>query len=475
MTLYQPSISFFSILIFTVAAEINVLVMHSTLNSIRRCSKSRCTSVFLSPQVHGVCRNDVNKKCEAPYLLTLTTSRMLSTSTSSPGKGFGKQAKESAKDEWEPINVPLVFVPGMKGTHLSFEDTSKAKKKRVWLTLSHLLNIPPRSDGDPTRDLSLPLTYDYPAATAQSKLGDDDCLGIAANYPKQHRGNLVPDGIVDHIIEFNIGAGNKTSNVEPRNFVDLNFLPFYGHTTRLLRDMDRRYHKYLHDGKAESTISFQAQDELGGDDSRSFGNTLESRGIFDSIGSFIERTSNWAFSNATKISAEEQQTFHHSSKHCRPTAVFSYDWRRSLPELCLELHEFCETTFPGQPVQILAHSLGGLMTFAAMRAHPEKYSPGAVVVGVPFETGIQYLQDLHKGYYTELDRCRQFLPEAQFTMSSHWSFFPISKKRLEDRFVDVTSQFANNSTSSAIKFDADVSGIGKTGTTFQPRVKGSYA
>jgi hypothetical protein len=32
-------------------------------------------------------------------------------------------------------------------------------------------------------------------------------------------------------------------------------------------------------------------------------------------------------------------------------------------------------------VQILAHSLGGLMTFDAMRNHPEKYSPGAVVVG----------------------------------------------------------------------------------------------
>lgn len=36
------------------------------------------------------------------------------------------------------------------------------------------------------------------------------------------------------------------------------------------------------------------------------------------------------------------------------------------------------------------------MTFDAMRSHPEKYAPGAVVVGVPFETGIQYLQDLHK-------------------------------------------------------------------------------
>ena len=37
------------------------------------------------------------------------------------------------------------------------------------------------------------------------------------------------------------------------------------------------------------------------------------------------------------------------------------------------------------------------MAFAAMREHPEKYSPGAVVVGTPFGTGIQYFQDLHKG------------------------------------------------------------------------------
>jgi hypothetical protein len=112
------------------------------------------------------------------------------------------------------------------------------------------------------------------------------------------------------------------------------------------------------------------------------------------------------------------------------------------------------------------------MSFAAMRAHPEKYSPGAVVVGVPFETGIQYLQDLHKGYYTELDRCRQFTPEAQFTMSSHWSFFPISKKRLEDRFVDVSDELVYGNAS--MKFDADVSSIGKPTTSLQPKVRGKH-
>ncbi len=134
------------------------------------------------------------------------------------------------------IDVPLVFVPGMKGSHLAFDDDedshlsasntikkkkTKKKKKRVWLTLGNLLNFPPRPDDDPSRDLSLPLTYDYDPPTHSN--GEDGVNACAAHYPRQHRGRLVPDGIVDHIIEFNIG--NNTS-------VDLNFLPFYGHTVR---------------------------------------------------------------------------------------------------------------------------------------------------------------------------------------------------------------------------------------------------
>ncbi|KAL7534441.1 hypothetical protein ACHAXR_005879 [Thalassiosira sp. AJA248-18] len=381
------------------------------------------------------------------------------TYSSSAGKGFGKDTgqqstkDQSTKESWKIVDVPLVFIPGMKGTHLSFDVNdienvneqfkSKSDKKRAWLTLGNLLNFPPRPDSDPERDLSMPLTYDYdPPAEGE------DGHEFASHYPKQHQGKLVPDGIVDHIIELNAGSGNTT------NYVDLNFLPFYGHATRMLRDVDREYHSRRHDGKVESTESFQNQD----DDS--------SKGIFDRAGSFVERTSNWAFSNTTKSTADEQQS-HHALQQCRPTAVFSYDWRRPLPELCTALHEFCESSFPGQPVQIMAHSLGGLMTFAAMREHPEKYAPGAVVAGVPFETGIQYLQDLHKGYFTELDRCRQFTPDKQFSMSSHWSFFPITKDRLEDRFVDVTE--------SQVQFDADKSGIGKKANPDQPKVEGDNA
>jgi len=353
-------------------------------------------------------------------------------SESQPARGFAKNSDKIKSNTWKVVDVPLVFVPGMKGTHLAFEDDAlvkgkKKKKTRAWLTLSNLLNFPPKPDGYFERDLSLPLTYDSDG--------------------RQHRGPLVPDGIVDHIIEFSgNNDGNDNDATRANNFVDLNFLPFYGHTTRLLREMDRQYHLRKHDGKEFSTEMFQQLDDET--------TTTKDNGIFDRVGKFVERTSNWAFASTTNVTADEQEALHHPHTHCRPTAVFTYDWRRSLPELCADLHTFCEETFPNQKVQILAHSLGGLMSFACMRKHPEKYEPGAVVVGVPFDTGIQYLQDLHKGYYTELDRCRQFKPEAQFTMSSHWAFFPISKKQSEDRFVDVTDN------DEVVKFDADKSGIG---------------
>ncbi|KAL9185476.1 hypothetical protein ACHAXT_003253 [Thalassiosira profunda] len=379
------------------------------------------------------------------------------TSSSTSGRGFGKDADKSAKDKWKVVDVPLVFVPGMKGTHLAFEndatsqmatDKQSTRKKRAWLTLGNLLNFPPRPDNDKARDLSLPLTYDY-TPPAKGEEGHE----FSSHYPRQHRGDLVPDGIVDHIIELNVGSKNAT------NYVDLNFLPFYGHVTRMLREIDIEYHARRHDGKVESTESFLGQDDEAAEEA-------SEKGIVDRAGSFVERASNWAFRNET---AKEQQS-HHSLRHCRPTAVFAYDWRRPLPELCTALHQFCEDTFPGQPVQILAHSLGGLMTFAAMRENPEKYRPGCTVVGVPFETGIQYLQDLHKGYYTELDRCRQFTPDKQFSMSSHWSFFPITKDRCEDRFVDVSER----SDLDESQFSWDKSGIGKE-AKFQPKIDGRNA
>ena len=243
-------------------------------------------------------------------------------------------------------DVPLIFLPGLKGCHLA-----NGPNKRSWLTLEGLLNVPPRADHFVDRDLALPLTY---------------------TQQRQHSGALVPDGIVKHIVD-----------VGP-----IRLLPFYGHITTLLDETDR------------------------------------------------------------------------------PTACYTYDWRRNPQELVDDFFAFCCQTFPHQPVQLVGHSFGGLIAYAAMRDHPEKFKPGLVLVGVPFGTGIQYLQDLHRGYYTELNRCRQFLPETQFTMSSHWIFFPTSNVEQEVSLVDVTNR-------TEVTFNANTSSIGKSIRDFRPATNGT--
>jgi pimeloyl-ACP methyl ester carboxylesterase len=153
-------------------------------------------------------------------------------------------------------------------------------------------------------------------------------------------------------------------------------------------------------------------------------------------------------------------------KSDRPTSCFAYDWRRNVQELVDEFYDYCCDAHPDQPVQVIGHSLGGLIAYAAMRKHPDKFKPGLTLVGVPFGTGIQYLQDMHRGYYTELKRCRQFLPETQFTMSSHWVFFPGSDEERLDSLVDVTSNMTT------VNFVPDTSAIGQAVGEFRKAVQG---
>lgn len=261
------------------------------------------------------------------------------------------------------IDVPLVFVPGMKGSHLAFESEEIAKKddiidyaleqilmlspfsknnkvmsskekvkdnlsdflrnrisrrQRVWLTLSNLLNLPPKPDNHPDSDLTLPLEYDCMETDGET---------MDPTSFRQHRGPLVSDGAINHIIDFFDG--------------NLKFLPFYGHISDYLENLSSP-------NNSDSDIT-------------------------------------------------------------RPTAVFDYDWRREPFELSDSLHEFIEKTFPSDEypvVQLCGHSLGGLLAYRCILKYPYRYKPGAVIVGVPFGTGIQYLQDMHRGYFTELDRCR---------------------------------------------------------------------
>lgn len=243
----------------------------------------------------------------------------------------------SSPSSYLTTDVPLIFVPGMKGSHLSIDadiiDTKKlnsseekqqeqsslqlslqqiysqfkdkvtspsktqsSNKKRVWLTLSGLLNFPPKPDNHPDRSLDLPLSYTN---------------GV------QDYGRLKSDGVVDHIIEFGdiaYGRGGEGGQLTGENNNFAEFFPFYGHVTKELQLMDLRYHQ-------------QKQDQL------------------DVMTTEKDVTNDFSEQNST------------ASTMARPTAVFEYDWRRSLPELTHDFHQFCHETFPNQPVQILAHSV----------------------------------------------------------------------------------------------------------------------
>jgi len=224
------------------------------------------------------------------------------------------------------------------------------------------------------------------------------------------------------------------------NTGNLDFFPFYGHATKFLEEANDAY--YTNKNKTNDN-----DNDNNGDQDRQ--HQEGSTGAIDTM-------------------------------QPRPTRSFCYDWRRNLFELSREFHDFCEREFPGgRPVQVVAHSMGGLIAYAAMKKHPKKYGPGGVLVGVPFGTGIQYLQDVHKGYFTELGTCRQFLPPAQFTFSSHWSFFPVSQEDIGDSFVSVSEYFDSEQESGVekgseetIAFEADRSTIGKKTKVFSSTKEG---
>ncbi len=275
--------------------------------------------------------------------------------------------EDDVDDEFicQSCHTPLVFVPGLKGTHLSFyencqddEECSNAagaintrtldpllnfnwsplsrqrqqdnnkKKRRVWLTLGGLLNVPNLPIDHPHRSLALPLTYDE--------------NGV------QDRGHLFPDGVIDHVIQLGLGLGLGDGEKD----LSIDLFPFYGHVTKHLEDINEEYYQYMSLKNPKS------------------------------------------FHNNTDVHVAATAA---ADKCCRPTAIFDYDWRRSIPELTDEFDKFCESTFPGQQVQILAHSMGGLISYGAMRRNPKKYQPGGVFAGVPFGTGTQYLEDMHRG------------------------------------------------------------------------------
>ena len=82
--------------------------------------------------------------------------------------------------------------------------------------------------------------------------------------------------------------------------------------TQMLREIDKEYHLRRHDGRVETTKSFQQQDD---NDKSKDGGSKD--GIFDRVGSFIEASN---FLNNTDTQKKKVQ---HTMKHLRPTQSFN--------------------------------------------------------------------------------------------------------------------------------------------------------
>jgi len=103
---------------------------------------------------------------------------------------------------------------------------------------------------------------------------------------------------------------------------------------------------------------------------------------------------------------------------------FAYDWRRSLFEAVENLLETLETIKKqtGSQVQVVAHSMGGLITLVALNKRPELFQ-SVLFAGCPFSSGVGFLQDLHAGTQTGTNK-DILSPQVLSTFSSFWVFFP---------------------------------------------------
>jgi pimeloyl-ACP methyl ester carboxylesterase len=103
---------------------------------------------------------------------------------------------------------------------------------------------------------------------------------------------------------------------------------------------------------------------------------------------------------------------------------FVYDWRRdnleTLDQFLVFLDQVSER-HSARPVQVVAHSMGGLISFVALNRRPDLFH-SVLFAGVPFVHGISFLEDMHAGLATGLNK-RILSPLVLFTCVSPYCFF----------------------------------------------------
>ncbi len=108
----------------------------------------------------------------------------------------------------------------------------------------------------------------------------------------------------------------------------------------------------------------------------------------------------------------------------RPAYLFAYDWRRDNLETLDALAAFVAKIRErhGQAVQLIGHSMGGMLSLALLARGGADIARLALV-GAPLHGGVGFLPDLHDGVSVGAS-ASLLAPEVIATFPSVYSFFP---------------------------------------------------
>ncbi len=108
--------------------------------------------------------------------------------------------------------------------------------------------------------------------------------------------------------------------------------------------------------------------------------------------------------------------------------TYAYDWRLDIRESGAGLCAFIEALGPEKRVQVVAHSMGGLVTLQCLRRGPDAVKAAVkkvVFVGTPFRGGPGQWDDLQLGTKASANT-HLLAAEALLTMPSAWQLLPAS-------------------------------------------------
>ena len=104
---------------------------------------------------------------------------------------------------------------------------------------------------------------------------------------------------------------------------------------------------------------------------------------------------------------------------------FVYDWRRDNLETVDKFLEFLGEISEkngATKVQVVAHSMGGLVSFVALNRRPDLFQ-SVLFAGVPFGHALSFLEDMHAGVPTGLNK-HILSAQVLFTCASPYISFP---------------------------------------------------